>query len=360
MVFNGLSCIFSVGDSVTSRNDEDDVGRSIDTDSKGKSKQFHLFLLNANLLTDSGIRSTSDDTRDRKSVGSRGESGRGAAASTFEEATTGESCRRSFPKILWLAGHIGKHDKSAENIGSVGDNGSSINAPTTSSMFSCVLITFLWTHSLEDAPETDNSTYKSSDPTGGSTRTSRDDAEEGTDHNNYGRPPYDVTNVDRDSQTTSSDGQTLPSQRGSSTLVNDQQGRDATTDTSKTSGEDVDNTGASTFDDQPSVNEDQTSSEGFQRDRHMTSDTPGQDTSSTTSYGKSPYDATGSVHDSRTTSSDGRPSSIQRSSSALHDDQQGRDAAAAKTSKADLDNNGVPTFDNQTSSGKDQSHKHNE
>ncbi len=130
-------------------------------------------------------------------------------------------------------------------------------------MFSCVLITFLWTHSLEDAPETDNSTYKSSDPTGGSTRTSRDDAEEGTDHNNYGRPPYDVTNVDRDSQTTSSDGQTLPSQRGSSTLVNDQQGRDATTDTSKTSGEDVDNTGASTFDDQPSVNEDQLQAKAF-------------------------------------------------------------------------------------------------
>ncbi|PBK97214.1 hypothetical protein ARMGADRAFT_628742 [Armillaria gallica] len=272
----------AVGDSVTSRNGED-VGhadRSIDMDRR-----------------DSGVRPASDDTRDHKNAGSRDESGRGATASTFEEATTG------------LIG------KSAENIGSVGDNGSSINAPTTS-----------------NAPEADNSTYKSGDPTGRSTLTSRDDAEEGTNHNNYGRSPYDVTNAGRDSQTTSSDGQTLPSQRGSSTLVNDQKGRDATTDTSKTSGEDVDNTGASTFDDQPSVNEDQTSSQGPQRDRDMTHDTTGQNPSSTTSY-------------------DGRPSSIQRSSSALHDDQQGRDAdaAAAKTSQAGLDNNSVPTYDNQTS-----------
>ncbi|KAK0243813.1 hypothetical protein EDD85DRAFT_175550 [Armillaria nabsnona] len=274
----------AVGNSVTSRNDEDDVGRadrSIDTDRR-----------------DSGVRSTNDDTRDHKNAGNRDESGRGATASTFEEATTG---------------HIGKHDKSAENIGSVGDNGSSINAPTTS-----------------NAPEADNSAYKGGNPTGESTRTSRDDAEEGTDDNNYGRSPYDATIVGRDSQTTSSDGQNLPSQRGSSTLVNDEQGRDATTDTSKTSREDVDNTGASTFDDQPSVNENQTSSEGLQRDRDMTHDTTDQDPSFTTHC-------------------DGRSSSIQHSSSALHDDQQGRDAAAAKTSKADLDDNGVPTFDNQTS-----------
>ncbi|PBK75286.1 hypothetical protein ARMSODRAFT_514536 [Armillaria solidipes] len=288
----------AVGDSVTSRNDGDDVGRAdrgIDTDSR-----------------DSGVRSASDDTHNG---GSRDESGRGATASTFEEATTG------YPD-----------SKSAENTGSAGDNSSSINAPTTS-----------------DASEADNSTYKSGDPTGVNTRTSHDDAKEGTDDNNYGRSPYDATNVGRDPQTTSSDGQTLPSQRGSSTLDDDQQGPDTTADTSRTSREGVDNTGASASDDQPSVNEDQTSVEGLQRDRDMTPDTTGQDRSSTTTYGKSPYDATDSLRDSRTTSSDGRPSSIQRGSSALHDDQQGRDAAAAKTPKADLDNNGVSTFDNQTS-----------
>ncbi|SJL07942.1 uncharacterized protein ARMOST_11300 [Armillaria ostoyae] len=291
----------AAGDSVTSRNDGDDVGRAdrgIDTDSR-----------------DSGVRSASNDTRDRNNAGIRDESGRGATASTSEEATTG---------------YIG--NKSAENTGSVGDNGSSINAPTTS-----------------DAPEANISTYKSGDPTDGGTRSSRDDIEEGTDDSNYRRSPYGVTNAGRVSQTTSSDGQTLPSQRGSSTLDDDQQEGDATTDTSKTSRDDVYNTGASTFDDQPSVNEDQTSSESLQRDRDMTPDTTGQDPISTTNYGKSRYDATDSARNSRTTSSDGRPSSIQRGSSALHDDQPGRDAAATKTPKADLDTNGVSTFDNQTS-----------
>ncbi|KAK0445759.1 hypothetical protein EV421DRAFT_1794678 [Armillaria borealis] len=243
---------FQLATPVTSRNDGDDVGRadrSIDTDSR-----------------DSGVRSASNDTRDRNNAGSRDESGRGATASTFEEATT-----------------------ALENIGSVGDNGNSIHAPTTSG------------------------TYKSGDPTGGGPRTSRDDAEEGTDDNNYGRSPYDAINVGRDSQTTSSGGQTLPSQRDSSTLDDDQQGRDVTTDTSQTSSENVDNAGASTFDAQPSVNEDQTSSEGLQQDRDMTPDYNWYRIQLPPPiYGKSPYDATESVRDSRTTSSDGRPPSIQR------------------------------------------------
>ncbi|KAK0221460.1 hypothetical protein IW262DRAFT_1373992 [Armillaria fumosa] len=266
----------------TSRNDENDVGRgdlSIGMDSK-----------------DSGVRSVSDDTRDRNDVGGRDESARSATASTFEEATTGT-----------------KSTKGTDNTSSVGVNISSIDAPATS-----------------DALEADNSTYKRSDPTGAEPRSSHQGANEGTD-DNYGRSPYDATNVGHDSQTTSSDGQTSLGQRGSSALDEDRQDQDAVTH--KTSREDVDNIGAATFDDQPGPNEEQTSREGLQRDRDMTHDTSDQGRSSTTNYSKRPYDASN------------------RDSSALHDDQQCRDAATAKTPKADLDNKGVSTFDDQTSPG---------
>ncbi|KAK0504387.1 hypothetical protein EDD18DRAFT_1133395, partial [Armillaria luteobubalina] len=282
-----------------SRNDEDDVGRedrSVGTDSK-----------------DPGVRPAGDDTRDRDDVGGRDESARSATASTFEEATTG--------------------NRSTDNNGSAGDNTSSTNAPTTS-----------------DALKADNNAYKSSEITAAQPRSSYQSADEGTD-DNYGRSPYDATNVDHESQTTSSDGQTSIAQRGSSAPDEDRRGQDAITDTSRASREDDDDIGATTFGDQSGPNEDQTSGESLQRGRDMTPDTSDQSRSFTTNYGKSPYDAANVGRDSRTTSSDGRPSPIQRDSSALHNDQQVGDAATSKTSKADLDDNAVSSFDDQTSPG---------
>ncbi|KAK0187673.1 hypothetical protein F5146DRAFT_1060094 [Armillaria mellea] len=285
----------AVGDSVTSCNAGDNVGRAD---------------RNIGTSVDSDSRDSADDIRDRNNAGSRDESGRAVMASTFEEATGGYA-----------------ENKSAENTGSVSDGNPSINTSTTS-----------------DAPDTDNSSYKGSGPTGGSTHTSRDDSQEATDTNDYGRSPYDATK-----QSISSDGQTLPIQRGPSTLGDDQQVRDTTIDTSETSREDVDNTRVSTFDDQPSANEEQTSSSDAQRERDMTPDTAGQDRSATTNYGKSPYNAADSVRDSRSASSDGRPSSAQSGSSSLHHDQQGRDATTAKSPKANLDSNDVSTLHDQTS-----------
>ncbi|KAK0462027.1 uncharacterized protein EV420DRAFT_141763 [Desarmillaria tabescens] len=270
----------AVGDPAASRGDTYDTGgadRNLDSES----------------IAYSGVQSTSGDTGNSKNAGSYDES-RSALASTFEEASTSDT-----------------GTKGEESTGSTGDHDPSIGASTTS-----------------DAPDADNGAYQ-----GGSTRARRDDTKGGTDTDNYGRSPYDSTNGGRDTQTTSSDGQTLPSQRGSSTLDDDQQVQDATIRSSKADA------GASTSDDRPSVSEGQTSSKDLQQNRDMTSDTSGSrsdNPSTNTKYGGSPYDTTGLGRDSRTTSSDSQPlSTVQRGSSAPCDNQQGRDAAAAKTPRKD-------------------------
>ncbi|KAK0202175.1 hypothetical protein DFS33DRAFT_1386465 [Desarmillaria ectypa] len=111
------------------------------------------------------------------------------------------------------------------------------------------------------------------------TSASCNDTEERTDTNDYGRSPYDATDLDRDSRTASSDGRPLSIQHGSSVLHDDQQGRDVTSDP-KSPRVNVDRNSSLSFDDWPSPGKEQSSGDDNRRGHDTTSDTTEQDSGS--------------------------------------------------------------------------------